>query len=250
MTKSPSVPTQKPLIGITPSAFSQQKETGTSSAYINALQDSGALPLLLPLSLTSYDCEQLAESLDGFLFTGGPDIHPFLFGEETLNGCGNQSALRDASELLLFSTVYRQKKPILAVCRGIQLINIALGGDIYQDIDTQAERPLPIAHRQPFDPSVPSHHVTLRKDSRLASLLGSQTIEVNSSHHQAIRRPAQCLQICGQAPDGIIEAVEQPDYPFLFGVQWHPELLYATKDHARKLFSAFCTVCAGQALPG
>ena len=250
MTNPPSTRTKKPWIGITSSQLPQQKETGTSSAYIHALQDSGALPLLLPLSLTANDCEQLAESLDGFLFTGGPDVHPFLFGEETLNGCGNQSALRDESELLLFSRVYRQKKPVLAICRGIQLINIALGGDIYQDIDTQVERPLSIAHRQPFDPSVPSHHVTLSKGSRLSALLGSETIEVNSSHHQAIRRPADGLQICGQAPDGIIEAVEQSDYPFLFGVQWHPELLYSTRDHARKLFSAFLSVCAGQSFPG
>lgn len=239
---SSSVHTPKPLIGVTSSELSQG-EAAVSPAYLHALSNNGVLPVLLPLSLTCEDCSRLAELLDGILFTGGPDLHPFLFGEETLTGCGSQSALRDRTELLLFSAIYKQKKPILAICRGIQLINLALGGDIWQDIDAQTCRTLPIAHRQPFDPSVPSHHVTLTGGSLLASLTGSCRIEVNSAHHQAIRRPAPCLKVCGLAPDGIIEAVELPDYPFLIGVQWHPELLLTTQAHAKNLFSAFTACC-------
>lgn len=233
----------KPLIGITASIQPENQGPGTSPSYPHALCTSGALPLILPLSLTETDCSQLADTLDGFLLTGGPDIHPFLFGEETLEGCGNQSSQRDRTELLLFSQVYARKKPVLAICRGIQLINIALGGDIYQDIGRQTERDLPIAHSQPFSPSVPSHHVVLKKDSLLSSVTGSERIEVNSSHHQAVRRPAKCLTICAQAQDGIIEGLEHPGYPFLLGVQWHPELLYHSHSHAERLFSAFVNAC-------
>lgn len=233
------MPEKKPLIGITASQIPETQGPGTSPGYIDALYDSGALPLILPLTLTAGDCRRLGTELDGFLFTGGPDIHPFYFEEETLEGCGNQSALRDETELLLFSEAFSQRKPILAICRGIQLLNIALGGDIFQDISRQAERTLPIAHRQPFDPSVPSHHVTLDGQSLLASITGPGPLEVNSSHHQAIRRTADGLRVCGWAPDGMIEALEHPDYPFLIGVQWHPELLYHTQSHAKKLFASF-----------
>ena len=240
---SSSVRRPKPLVGVTASELAPHGEAAVSPAYLHALTANDALPILLPLSLSAEDCSQLAELLDGILFTGGPDLHPFLFGEETLTGCGSHSALRDRTELLLFSGMYKQKKPILAICRGIQLVNLALGGDIWQDIDTQATRTLSIAHRQPFDPSVPSHHVVLTEDSLLASLAGSCRIEVNSAHHQAIRRPAPGLTVCGLAPDGIVEAVEQPDYPFLIAVQWHPELLLATQAHAENLFAAFTACC-------
>lgn len=235
----------RPLIGVTASIQPENHGPCTSPAYMDALRKSGALPLLLPLSLTQEDCRLLADTLDGFLFTGGPDVHPFYFGEETLEGCGNQSALRDSAELLLFSKVYARKKPVLAICRGIQLVNIALGGDIYQDIGKQAARSLPIAHSQPYSPSVPSHHVTLKKDSLLASVSGgTEQLEVNSSHHQAVRHPADGLTVCAQAPDGIIEALESPEHPFLLGVQWHPELLYHSHSHARKLFTAFVNAAA------
>lgn len=240
------MPKQKPLIGVTASVQQETHGPCTSPAYMEALADSGALPLLLPLTLTGEDCRQLADTLDGILFTGGPDVHPFYFGEETLEGCGNQSALRDSTELLLFSHVYARKKPILAICRGVQLLNIALGGDIYQDIASQARRSIPIAHSQPYSPSVPSHHVTVKQDSLLASITcrlpescSTHQLEVNSAHHQAVRRPAGCLTVCAQAPDGIIEALEQPEYPFLLGIQWHPELLYHNHSHARQLFTAF-----------
>lgn len=231
--------TPKPLIGVTASLREDGNGSCTSSAYLHALSESGALPLLLPLSLNKAECLQLAQTLDGFLFTGGPDIHPFSFHEETLDGCENISLLRDQTELLLFSVSHAQNKPILAICRGIQLINLALGGDLYQDIQKQTERTLPIAHRQPFSPSVPSHHVTISPDSLLAEITDAKRLNVNSAHHQAVRRPASSLSVCAAAPDGIIEAIEEPNYPFLIGVQWHPELLYDSCRHARALFHAF-----------
>lgn len=229
----------KPLIGVTASLAENQTDPCTSSSYLHALSESGALPLLLPLSLSKQDCIQLCNMLDGFLFTGGPDIHPFSFGEETLEGCGSLSALRDRTELLLFSIAHARKKPILAICRGVQLVNTALGGTLYQDIRKQTERTLPIAHRQPYSPSVPSHHVNVTPDSLLYKITTSETLEVNSAHHQAVHHPALSLRVSAAAFDGIIEALEQPEYPFLLGVQWHPELLFDSQAHARALFSAF-----------
>lgn len=249
------MPHPKPVIGITASLSSDEKTASLACSYLHALTESGALPLLLPPSLSEADCCQLAGMLDGCLFSGGPDLHPFFFQEETLEGFADHSALRDQTELLLFSQLYAQKKPILGICRGIQLINLALGGDLYQDISAQTKRPLPIAHRQPFSPLIPSHHVTAEKHSLLEQLILQNTekcrpsdsaplqIAVNSAHHQAVRRPAASLCISASAPDGIIEALEQPDYPFLLGVQWHPELLVHSQPHARALFSAFVNAC-------
>lgn len=241
---------QKPLIGITASCSPDETICSLSLSYCQALAANGALALLLPPILSATDCRQLSHTLDGILFSGGPDLHPFLFGEETLEGFHTHSALRDKTELLLFSQIYARKKPILAICRGIQLVNLALGGDLYQDIPSQTKRTPPIAHQQPFSPSVPSHHVTVTKESLLEQILlqhakklptDSQPlrIAVNSAHHQAVRRPAAPLSISASAPDGIIEALEQPDYPFLLGVQWHPEHLISSQEHARALFSAF-----------
>ena len=170
-------------------------------------------------------------------------LMPFLFGEETLAGCGDFSPLRDSSELLLLSQVYERKKPVLGICRGAQLINIALGGDIYQDIFSQLSGRIPIAHRQPFNATHPAHRVAVEAGSRLAQISESLSLEVNSLHHQAIRNVAPCLTVCGRASDGIIEAVEQPGHPFLLGVQWHPEQLAGKYSHADRLFSAFIKAC-------
>ena len=234
---------KKPIIGITASHDLKSGNLRMAQSYVSAIQNSGAVPLILPLTLEEGECRQLAGTLDGFLFTGGPDVHPFLFGEDTMEGCGDRSPLRDQTELTLFSAVYQQKKPVLGVCRGTQLINIALGGDIYQDLGSQLPGRLPIAHRQPFHLSNPSHRVALETDSLLAQISGETRIETNSAHHQAVRNTAAALSVCGRTADGVIEAVEQRDYPFLIGVQWHPEMLADTYSHASRLFEAFVRAC-------
>lgn len=234
---------KKPVIGITASHDLQTGNLRMSQSYTDAIRTCGAIPVILPLTLDEAECRRLAETLDGFLFTGGPDIHPFLFGEDTMEGCGDRSPLRDQTELALFSAAYHQKKPVLGICRGTQLINIALGGDIYQDLGSQIPGRLPIAHRQPFHLSNPAHHVKLEPGSLLAQICGETDIETNSSHHQAVRAVPPSLAVCGRAADGIIEAVEQRDYPFLIGVQWHPEMLADTYSHASRLFEAFVRAC-------
>lgn len=234
---------KKPVIGLTASHDLKNDDLKISHYYMDAIRSNGAIPLALPLSLNEEEAGQLADTLDGFLFSGGPDIHPFLFGEETLCGCGNFSPLRDSSELLLLSLVYERKKPVLGICRGAQLLNIALGGDIYQDINSQLPSRFPLAHSQPFDAQHPAHRVALENGSRLAQISETLSIEVNSLHHQAIRNAAPCLKVCGRSSDGIIEAVEQTEHPFLIGVQWHPEQLTGRYAHAGRLFSAFIDAC-------
>lgn len=273
---------RKPLIGLTTSHNIETEETYQPAASPRAVLTAGGIPVILPLEASEDDLEQLVSVLDGFLFTGGPDVHPFLFGEETLAGCGGASVQRDRMELALLRLVIEQKKPILGICRGIQLINIGLGGTIYQDIPSQVKQVLPIAHQQPFPHKVPSHTVEIAtgnlladvisghfpgeepasreqmggasasSDTNSASMLSASagichaaetsapsrlTLRVNSTHHQAVRDVAPPLKACAFAPDGIIEGVVMKDYPFLIGVQWHPEYLWKDDTAAMNLFT-------------
>lgn len=161
---------KKPLIGLTPSHNTDNNDIQMRPTYIKALTAAGAIPVVLPLTSSEDDLRQLVDTLDGFLFTGGPDVHPFLFGEETLDRCGSVSAERDQMELALLPLVMETGKPVLGICRGIQLLNIGLGGTIWQDIPSQVKRDFPLAHTQPFAYALPSHTVTLQPDSRLAKI--------------------------------------------------------------------------------
>ena len=235
---------KKPIIGITPSHNTENDDISLRPTYLRAVMAAGGLPVVLPLETGADDAEQLVRMCDGFLFSGGPDPHPFLFGEETQAHCGNASIARDTMELMLLKAVMAARKPILGICRGAQIINVGLGGTIYQDIPSQTERTFPIAHRQPFPYPVPSHHVGIVKDTLLSEIAGNQTeLEVNSFHHQAVREPAPGLIVSALAPDSIIEAVEMPGYPYLIGVQWHPEHMWPRDEAAANLFKSFVKAC-------
>lgn len=235
---------KKPVIGITPSHNTENDDISLRPTYIRALTASGGLPIVLPLEIGDNDFDLYTQMCQGFLFSGGPDPHPFLFGEETQANCGNVSAARDAMELKLLKAAMNAEKPILGICRGIQIINVGLGGDIYQDIPSQVECSFPIAHKQPFYYNNPSHHVNVAPGTLLSRLsMGRTRIEVNSMHHQAVRLPAPGLVVSGRAPDHIIETLEKPDYPFLLGVQWHPEYLWQNNETAANIFSAFVDAC-------
>lgn len=241
---------KKPVIGITPSHNTENDDISLRPTYIRAIMAAGGLPILLPLEISDDDLGQFVRLCNGFLFSGGPDPHPFLFGEETQSNCGNVSAARDRMELRLLKAAMADRKPILGICRGIQLINVGLGGDIYQDIPSQTVSEFPIAHKQPFYYNMPSHHVDVAAGTLLSGLAGGRgRIEVNSMHHQAVRRPAPGLIVSGSAPDGLIEALEKPDYPFLLGVQWHPEYLWQNNETAANIFSAFVHACYPAPIP-
>ena len=225
---------KKPVIGITPAHNTDNDDLTQRPTYFRAIAAAGGLPLLLPLEGSTEDFLQLASLCDGFLFSGGPDPHPFLFGEDTLAQGKNVSRARDLMELNLLKIAMKEKKPILGICRGLQIINVG-----------QAAGSFPIAHQQPFSYKLPSHHVSVNPDSLLFRLSGdSASLSVNSMHHEAVNRLAPGLTACAWAPDGIIEALEKPDYPFLLGVQWHPEYLCREDKAAAGLFSGFIRACS------
>lgn len=235
---------KKPLIGITASHDIKARSLCLRTNYADAIREGGGIPVVLPLELTSEEAAQMADTLDGVLFTGGPDIHPFLFGEETLEGCGDVSSVRDGMELAFFPLIKERRKPILGICRGAQLINVALGGNIYQDIPSQFKSEPPIAHNQPFQYTTAAHRVNIVPGTKLEQIVGGKSsIEVNSMHHQAIKDPAPGLTVSGRSQDGLTEAIELKCYPFLIGVQWHPEYLYTHDAHAKNLFRSFVRAC-------
>lgn len=230
---------RKPFIALTPYYNIEKEEPYMRPAYLKAVRAAGGIPVILPVELDEAELRQILEQTDGVLFTGGPDIHPFHFGEETQRFCGNVSVKRDALELMLLKLAMEMKKPILGICRGIQLLNIGLGGDIYQDIPSQFQEEFPIAHTQPFGYEIPSHTVNVVKGTLLAELAQTEVLKVNSMHHQAVRNVAPGLTVSGHAPGGLVEAIELPGYPFLLGVQWHPEYLWEADEAIMRIFKGF-----------
>ncbi|HJC47266.1 MAG TPA: gamma-glutamyl-gamma-aminobutyrate hydrolase family protein [Candidatus Lachnoclostridium pullistercoris] len=236
---------KRPLIGVTASHDTDNDRLFINSAYLQAVRTAGGIPVILPMEISEEDLRTLVTEVDGVLFTGGDDIHPFLYGEETNAKCGAVSQPRDSMEMALVPLAMEFGRPILGICRGIQILNTALGGTLYQDIPTQFVSELSIAHRQPFAYKVPSHTVDVIPGTLLSRILGEEhaSIAVNSMHHQAIKDVAPGLEVCAYAPDHMIESVYAPDYPFLLGVQWHPEHLAPIHPDAAKLFSAFVEAC-------
>lgn len=235
--------TRRPLIGLTASFNETDRQTWIRTNYMTSLLDAGALPVLLPVTDDVLALRRLAERLDGLVLTGGPDVDPVLYGAEDPDGLAVLCPPRDAAELALCRVALERDMPLLAICRGVQVFNVALGGTLWLDLPSQ--RPSETAHRQdrPFD--VPSHRVTVLPDTPLRAITGSEVIAVNSMHHQAIRDPGEGLRVMALAEDGLTEAVWHPGRRFALGVQWHPEWLAARDPVSRALFAAFAEACRG-----
>ena len=229
-----------PLIGITTSVT-----TGTSperayvnGAYIEAVQAAGGIPLLLTPHFTPEVQAALWQRLDGLVLTGGGDIEPARFGQARHPTVDDVSPARDDLELGLTRRAVADAVPLFAICRGMQVLNVALGGTLVQDI--LSERPGALEHSQ----KAPRHEAThpvkvLGEGTRLGRVLGALEVEVNSMHHQAIERLGDGLREVAWAPDGVVEGLEMPDEErFVLGVQWHPEELVGHDEAARNLFAA------------
>ncbi|MDQ0339507.1 putative glutamine amidotransferase [Caldalkalibacillus uzonensis] len=230
----------KVKIGIT-TGLEGEQQVKLSQDNVDAVVQAGGLPLLLP-NVWEEDCiRQMVTELDGLLVTGGGDIDPTLFGEEPHPRLGTITPRRDFFEWQLIRLFLEANKPVLAICRGCQMLNIAAGGDMYQDIEAQHGTP-PLQHTQHAPKTHASHYVHIAKSSMLYTILGKERIKVNSFHHQAIRRPAPGFEVSGRASDGIIEAFESKRHRFVLGLQWHPECLAAAGDpDSLKLFKALIT---------
>ena len=230
-----------PLIGVTCMTIQAENYSprlGMSRSYVNALLKAGAAPLLIPHIADKAVLRAVYERLDGLLLPGGGDIDPAHYGEDRHERCNEPSAERDDTELALAWWAMEGQMPILAICRGIQVLNVALGGSLFQDIGSQIAG----AERHDWYPNHPrdrlSHTVAISPDTRLARIAGTTSLPVNSLHHQSLKDLAPGLVETGRSPDGIIEAVEAPDHPFAIGVQWHPEELAGGDARAQRLFDA------------
>lgn len=228
-----------PVIGIT-SAFIH-KTLNTEGVYVHhdyhrAVLLCGGIPVLLP-PVPLHVIPSYLKLCDGFILSGGEDVDPAHYGQPPHEKLGFVFQERDEFELSLTTALLRKPKPVLAICRGLQLLNIALGGTLWQDLPSQ--RSSPILHDQKSHRSVPVHHVTLSPQSRLAAILKSPSINVNSLHHQGIDRLGKGLVAVGHSSDGLIEAVEMEGKDFMIGVQWHPESMVPESSEMNRLFSHF-----------
>lgn len=231
----------RPVIGIIPLIDKERESFWMLPGYMNGIIDAGGIPVMLPLTKDIEIIKQLADKYDGFLFTGGQDVCPELYNEKILPECGECCSDRDIMEKELFSIVFSMDKPVFGICRGIQLINVLLGGTLYQDLKTQ--KPSNIEHHQcpPYD--VPVHSVKLKKDMPLYLLIKKEIISVNSYHHQAIKNIAPKLSAMAYSEDGLIEAICAPEKKFVWATQWHPEFLFKKDNDNLKILKEFVKSC-------
>jgi putative glutamine amidotransferase len=229
-----------PLIGITTSVSADKtpERAYVNGAYIRAVQAAGGIPVLLTPHFTPEVQAALWQRLDGLVLTGGGDIEPARFGEDRHPSVDDVSPARDDLEIGLTRQALADDVPLFAICRGIQVLNVALGGTLVQDI--ASEVPYALAHSQKAPRHEPSHAVkVMGEGTRLGRVLGASEVQVNSMHHQAIKRLGEGLREVAWAPDGVIEGVETAgDERFVLGVQWHPEELVGHDQTARALFAA------------
>lgn len=230
---------RKPILGITVAHCTEELKTFPREFYVESIRKAGGQPLLIPPVQTQEEAQEVLNLLDGVIFTGGGDIAPVFLGEQPKRGIGGCIPERDQGELLLAWHALQSDLPVLGICRGIQVLAVAAGGSIYQDI--RSECPQTLEHSQTAPREYMWHEVEVL-DSRLKEILGIGKIQVNSLHHQAVSKVPEGFIQNAVAPDGIIEGIEKIGAKFCMGVQWHPETL-RTEEHSRKLFEGFVKSC-------
>lgn len=227
----------KPIVGIMPLWDEEKNSIWMFPGYMDGIAQAGAIPIIFPFSSDKDEISRLVYICDGILFTGGQDVSTELYGEKPLDGLVTSCEKRDAMETTVLKISMELDKSVLGICRGIQFINAALGGTLYQDLPVQ--HPSAIKHHQhpPYD--VPVHDVELIRNSPLYECLKTRTLPVNSYHHQAVKKTAPGFETMAFSPDGLVEAMYMPSQKFLWAVQWHPEFSYKTDINSRKIFQAF-----------
>ncbi len=242
----------RPLIGVTPD--SEEKPVAGAGrdqviflreAYTRALLDAGAIPLVLPIVTSRATVQATLERLDGILITGGNfDIHPKYYGETSTATLGKVKEERTVFELEVISSALKRRLPLLGLCGGEQAINVALGGSLYQDIST--EIPNAGEHQKGALRERSGHRIAIHEGTKLRKIVETSSLEVNTTHHQAVKRLGRNLITNATAEDGVIEGIESQDHPFVLGVQWHPERLTERDDAQKKIFAAFVQACRGE----
>ncbi len=230
---------KRPLIGITPGFTDEKNKIQISPGYVDGVNKAGGFAVLLPLTANEDILAAATDRCDGFLLSGGPDIDARYYGEMNYSFNGGINPTRDKMELYIARKAVSIGKPVFGICRGIQVLNVALGGSLYQDIHSQINGGGLLKHSQDAPSWYPVHDVLVEKDSKLWRCYGKESLGVNSFHHQAVKAPGKELRPVAWSPDGIIEAVEHESHVFAVGVQWHPELMWQEDPEVLKLFEVF-----------
>jgi putative glutamine amidotransferase len=246
----------RPIIGITPALTRVEWPHGTadryatSTSYVNAVLAAGGLPIVLPPQ--DGGASELLDIVDGLLLSGGGDVEPSRYGDDTLHAkTYGIDPLRDRCEIALLDEAFARDTPVFCICRGIQVLNVALGGTLYQDVPDQVSTdPVHAQETIGIPTSEPGHHVRPAPDGPIAALCGEGPVGVNSFHHQSVRDLAPDLRVAATAEDGVIEAVWRPDRTFVLGVQWHPELMFERHPEHLAPFKALVEAARARRLVG
>jgi len=232
-------------IGITPARTDEERPwMQIRTEYINAVIRAGAMPILLPLTNNKKVIDEVFQLVDGIIFSGGADVNPSCYGEEILSTCGKPDALRDEMELYMINRAIREQKPFIAICRGCQVFNVAMGGTVYQDIHTQLEGA--INHPCFLTPRERVHDVFIEKNTKIYEIFGKESVCVNSCHHQGIKKLGDGLIVSAKSADGLVEGIELPNHPCAIGFQWHPEALEELFDEEKSVFNYFINKVKGE----
>ena len=234
---------KKPVIGLT-SSFMVHEDTEKvflPHSYFDAIRQFGGIPLLIPVLADPEELEYLLDCCDGLILTGGDDIDPAIYGEETLYDTVVVAPERDRQERIVINMAMERNLPILGICRGIQMLNVHFGGSLYQDIPSQIPSDVKHSMEKPYHRL--SHMCLVEPGSPLHALCGSLRFGVNSHHHQAVKDLAPGFVALGRSEDGIVEAICHPGKPFCWGVQWHPERIWDIEPSSAKLFERFISAC-------
>lgn len=232
---------RRTVIGITTYGRNEQNRYSLPADYVDAVRRAGGSPILLPPGDSRFD--EWLDVVDGVILAGGGDIDPDHYGGERHETIYSIDSERDASELELARRIVDSHLPTLGICRGVQIVNVALGGTLHEHVPEVFGDA--VAHRLP--PREPtSHAIDVLPGSGLARILGEVRFDSPSWHHQAVDRVAAALHVAARAPDGVIEALEMPDHPWLYAVQWHPELAPATDGVQQRIFSALVDAASGR----
>ena len=229
---------KRPVIGISASRSEEQRRLSLSETYLNAVYRAGGMPMVFPSSITDEKAiDEMLDLVDGVLLSGGIDVHPRYFGEEILPECGAIDETRDAFELTLTRRAIERGMPVLGICRGIQVLAIALGGTIFQDIESQLGISNSEHRHEPIEDY--KHAVRFKEGGLFERITGTTLMLTNSMHHQSVKDAGDKLIIEGITMDGIIEAVSMSGNEAVLGVQFHPECLESFSDPAARIFSYF-----------
>jgi putative glutamine amidotransferase len=239
---------KRPLIGIS-TGISRNLDwpnyfyTSVSECYVNAVLRAGGVPIVLPVIDDTAAIAEQVKVLDGVIITGGEDINPQMYNEEPHNTLGVIQPRRDVFEKLLLDEAFKEKKPVLGICRGQQFLNVYHGGTLHQDILTSTGGKSYLKHNQENNRLQGTHSVDIKKGSWLSKILEKNVVLVNSFHHQAVKDLAPDFKITAESKDGVIEGIEKVKGSFCVGVQWHPEMMEEQSLEMQKLFKGFIEVC-------